>query len=76
MTEKHKLIIDYQSKIIGTYIHGVFNNFDFTKYFLKLLNNSININISEFYNTDKELDKLAHIVEKNCESSFIKSFFN
>lgn len=76
LTEKHKLIIDYQSKIIGTYIHGVFNNFDFTKYFLKLLNNSININISEFYNTDKELDKLAHIVEKNCESSFIKSFFN
>ncbi len=76
LTEKHKLIIDYQSKTIGTYIHGVFNNFDFTKYFLKLLNDYIDVDIYRFYNTEKELDKLAHIIEKNCESSFIKSFFN
>jgi adenosylcobyric acid synthase len=74
--DKNKLIIDYNSRIIGTYIHGIFNNYAFTKYILNLLNISLNIDINKFYNIENELDKLANQVEKYCDYGLIKSFFN
>ena len=76
INDRNRLIIDYSAKIIGTYIHGIFNNYAVTKYILNLLNISININIDSFYNIEKELDKLANQVEKHCDYALIKSLFN
>lgn len=52
----------------GTYIHGVFDNNKFRRYFLNDIRKKKgwkSLSISKNYNIDREIDKLADVVRKN-----------
>lgn len=65
--------INNKGNVIGTYLHGIFDNGDFLKYFVKslLIKNAINDDYTETisYNEYKlqELDKLSSMLEENID---------
>ena len=61
-----------KDNIIGTYIHGIFDNSEFTNYFLNkvrklkgLDNIEENFSFSEYKN--REYDKLAQVLRENLD---------
>ncbi|MGG7144517.1 cobyric acid synthase [Clostridium nigeriense] len=65
--------INNSGNVFGTYLHGIFDNGDFLKAFIKLLLEKNNIN-NEFNDTmsyneykSNELNKLANILEENID---------
>lgn len=65
--------INNKGNVIGTYLHGIFDNGDFLKYFVKslLIKNVINDDYTETisYNEYKlqQLDKLSSMLEENID---------
>ena len=61
-----------EKKIFGTYIHGIFESPKLTFIFLKYLS-GIDFKISKSLNEirEEELDKLADLIEENCDVSKI-----
>ena len=70
--------INDKGNVIGTYLHGIFDNSDFIKQFIKTL--IIKNNLEEDYNEVstyreyklKELDKLSKILDENIDMVKVK----
>ena len=61
-------VIDYQQKVIGTYIHGWLESLEVTKKLLALLTaETFEIRFSFQQNKEHEMDALAEFLEKHCE---------
>ncbi|MCF0148397.1 MAG: cobyric acid synthase [Clostridium sp.] len=74
--------INDKGNVIGTYIHGIFDNGDFIKYFIKSL--LVKNNLMDDYNEIstykeyklRELDKLSKILEENINMEKVKEILN
>lgn len=70
--------INNKGNVIGTYLHGIFDNGDFLKYFVKslLIKNAINYDCiaTISYNEYKlqELDKLSSMLEENIDMAKVE----
>lgn len=61
-------------KVIGTYIHGLFDNYNFIKNFFNLVANEkgVNVSIDEF-SIEKEIDKFSKLVKDHIDIDYILS---
>ncbi|KAA0257846.1 cobyric acid synthase [Deferribacter autotrophicus] len=65
LIENGLLIYDRENRVIGTYLHGIFENADFIKFFFKLLNKNVEISKTYFELKEESLEKLASMLEEN-----------
>ena len=72
--------INDKGNVMGTYLHGIFDNGDFVKYFIKslLVKNNISDNCGKITSYKeyklKELDKLSKLLEENINMEKVKEF--
>ncbi|MGA1846300.1 cobyric acid synthase [Deferribacter abyssi] len=64
LIENGLLIYDRENRVIGTYLHGIFENADFIKFFFKLLNKNVEISKTYFEMKEESLERLASILEE------------
>ncbi len=69
--------ISEDGKVMGTYLHGIFDNDGFRNSILNMLKNKKGLEnhgkaVSYKELKEKEYDKLAQVVEKNCDIEAIK----
>ncbi len=65
----------HDSRVWGTYLHGIFENDSFRKRFIDLLRKNKNLGGSEFhvsYQIDKAIDSIADSVEKAVDMNAIR----
>ena len=58
-------VFDENKKIIGTYLHGIFNNKDFLRFIFDIIGKKVKVNIDVAEEKDKQLNELAKIVEES-----------
>lgn len=72
--------INDKGNVIGTYLHGIFDNGDFIKAFIKslIIKNNLEDNYNEISSYKeyklKELDKLSKILDDNIDMEKVKEF--
>lgn len=74
--------INDKGNVIGTYLHGIFDNGDFIKRFVKtlIIKNNIEDDYNEISSYDEyklnELDKLVKILDENIDMNKVKEILN
>ena len=74
--------INDKGNVIGTYLHGIFDNGDFIKHFVKtlIIKNNIEDDYNEISSYDEyklnELDKLVKILDENIDMNKVKEILN
>ncbi|WP_022670236.1 cobyric acid synthase [Hippea alviniae] len=58
-------VFEESKKIIGTYLHGIFNNREFLKFIFNVIGKKIDVNIDIAKEKDKQIDMLAEIIENS-----------
>ncbi len=61
------LVFDENNIVIGTYLHGIFNNNEFLNWLFELLSADIRLDIDIFKKKDEQLDKLSKIIEQSLD---------
>jgi len=72
-TSKDICVMDKNSKVIGTYIHGIFDNDEIMRRIISLTGKNISPDYSFYKNKMSQLDKLADTLEENLDIDFIIS---
>jgi len=71
------LVFDPEKKILGTYIHGIFDSLDFRNFFIKNCGFKNRVSGIECkYSMDAELDKLASYIKKYLDMDFVLKEMN
>lgn len=65
------LVFNKEKRIIGTYLHGIFENSNFLQFIFNLFNKQIEINKTYKVIKEETLDKLANLIEKNLLGDII-----
>ena len=66
-------------QVWGTHIHGIFDNYDFRKWFLDLACKKLNLpqqELNEDLDIDTEIDKLAKLVRENLDMKYLYKVLN
>jgi adenosylcobyric acid synthase len=72
-TSKDICIFDEKNKVIGTYIHGIFDNDEITRKIISLTGKNISPDFSFYKNKMAQLDMLADTLEQNLDIEYILS---
>jgi len=64
----------YDEKIFGTYIHGLFDNYEFLRRFLSTVaqEKGVTLNVKPF-SLNMEIEKFSRVVEQNVDIDYILS---
>ncbi|UOD35831.1 cobyric acid synthase [Deferribacteraceae bacterium V6Fe1] len=65
LKKKGCLVFNEDKKLIGTYLHGIFENSEFLNFLFKLMNKKIKIDKTYHEIKEENLNKLADIIEEN-----------
>jgi adenosylcobyric acid synthase len=72
-TEKDICIADTEQKVVGTYIHGLFDSSDIASRIIAMSGKAINPDYSYHKNKQAQLDLLADTLEQNLDTDTILS---
>ena len=61
------LVFDEDNLVIGTYLHGIFNNNDFLKWLFGLLGVDMKLDIDIFKKKNEQLEELSKILEDSLD---------
>jgi len=71
LENKGLLVFNKKNKIIGTYLHGIFENSEFLQFIFKLFNKQIVINKTYKELKEETLNKLADLIENSIFGDLI-----
>jgi len=67
LKDRDLLVFDKDKLLIGTYLHGIFNNNEFLKWLFGLLGVDIEFGVDIFKEKDEQLDELSKILEDSLD---------
>ena len=67
LKDEDLLVFDEDNFVIGTYLHGIFNNNDFLKWLFGLLGVDIELEIDIFKEKDEQLNELSKVLEHSLD---------